>query len=427
MKNISASLITIGDELLIGQVMDTNSSWMAQQLNRIGIPVRRRVSIGDNADEIRSTLDAEKASADLILITGGLGPTSDDITKQVLCEYFHSKMIVNEGALQNVKYLFEKVFKKPVTGVNLKQAEVPEVCEVIQNKRGSAPGMVFNQGNTLFVSMPGVPYEMQGIMEDLLPDLSKRFRLPGIIHKTILTAGIGESSLAEILSGFERQLPGDIRLAYLPGHGMVRVRLSTSGFDKASVAEGMSRQFSQLKELVREYTVTDEDESMEQVLGNLLRKNKKTISTAESCTGGAIASLITSVPGSSAYYEGSIVSYSYLTKETLLNVKKEVLDTYGAVNEETVREMLAGLLAKLDTDYGIAVSGIMGPGGGTPDKPVGTVWIAAGNKERQVVRMLKQRFDRKKNIEVTAVMALNIMRLFIMEETGKGPVHTADS
>ena len=416
MKNIDASIITIGDELLIGQVIDTNSAWIAQQLNRAGIAVTKRIAVGDDAHEIWNALESEKGNADVVLITGGLGPTSDDITKQLLCKYFDGKMIVDKGALDNVKFLFEKIYNKPISEVNLKQAEVPDVCEVIQNKRGSAPGMVFQKDGTVFISMPGVPYEMQGIMEDVIPMLEKRFELPAIIHRTILTAGIGESALAEMIKDFEAQLPPEIKLAYLPNYGMVRLRLTTSGFDKVKTEKVINEQFEQLKELVKTYMVTDKDESMQEVLGNILSKNKKTISTAESCTGGVIASLITSVPGSSAYYEGSIVSYSYDIKEALLNVKKETLDKYGAVSEETVKEMLWGLLNKMKTDFGIAVSGIMGPDGGTDEKPVGTVWIAVGNKEKQIAQKLKQRFGRQKNIEVTAVMALNMMRKFILQE-----------
>lgn len=416
MKNINATIITIGDELLIGQVIDTNSSWIAQQLNRIGITVKKRVAVGDDAEEMRNALDIEDDNTDVILITGGLGPTSDDITKPFLCKYFNGKMVVNEGALENVKRLFEKVYHKPVTEVNLKQAEVPDVCEVIQNKRGSAPGMLFNKGKSIFISMPGVPYEMQGIMEDLIPYLEKKFSLPEIIHKTILTSGIGESAIAEILTGFEKQLPKEIRLAYLPNYGMVRLRLTTSGFDKIKTEKVIHDQFLQLKKLVKDYIVADEDDTMQEVIGKILLKDKKKISTAESCTGGSIASLITSVPGSSAYFEGSVVSYSNNIKKSLLGVNENTLEKYGAVSEETVKEMLSGLLNTMNTDYGIAVSGIMGPDGGTPEKPVGTVWIAVGNKEKIVTQKLKQRFERKKNIEVTATMALNLMRKFIVEE-----------
>ena len=417
MKNIYASIITIGDELLIGQVIDTNSAWIARQLNKIGIAVKNRIAIGDDADEIRATLDFESRNTEVVLLTGGLGPTNDDITKELLCDYFSGHMIVDQGALENVKYLFEKVYRKPVSDINLKQAEVPDVCEVIQNKRGSAPGMVFHKYGTVFISMPGVPYEMMGIMEEVIPYLQKKFQLPLIVHKTILTAGIGESALAEIIKDFEDQLPKEIRLAYLPNYGMVRLRLSSSGFDKLKTENAVTEQFLLLKNLVRDYLVADEDESMQEVLGKMLLQKKKTISTAESCTGGSIASLITSVPGSSAYFEGSVVSYSYEIKETLLGVKKETLEKFGAVSEETVREMLLGLLGKMKTDYGIAVSGIMGPGGGMPGKPVGTVWIAVGTKEKQTIKKLNQRFGRIKNIEVTSVMALNLMRSFMVDES----------
>jgi nicotinamide-nucleotide amidase len=251
MKNIDASIITIGDELLIGQVIDTNSAWIAQQLNRAGIAVTKRIAVGDDAHEIWNALESEKGNADVVLITGGLGPTSDDITKQLLCKYFDGKMIVDKGALDNVKFLFEKIYNKPISEVNLKQAEVPDVCEVIQNKRGSAPGMIFQKDGTIFISMPGVPYEMQGIMEDVIPYLEKRFELPAIIHKTILTAGIGESALAEVIKDFEARLPSEIRLAYLPNYGMVRLRLTTSGFDKIKTKNVINEQFEHLKELVQ--------------------------------------------------------------------------------------------------------------------------------------------------------------------------------
>lgn len=414
MENIYASIITIGDELLIGQVSDTNSAWIAQQLNKIGIALNNRISVGDDAPEIRKALDFGSKNSQVVLITGGLGPTNDDITKNVLCEYFQGKMIVNQASLENVKRLFEKVYKKPVSEVNLKQAEVPDVCEVIQNQRGSAPGMVFKKDDSIFISMPGVPYEMQGIMEDVIPMLQKKFHVPAIIHKTILTSGIGESALAEKIKDFEDKLPKEIRLAYLPNYGMVRLRLSTSGFDKSKTENAIKNQFTALKELVKEFMVADEDLTMQQVVGKLLLENNNTISTAESCTGGAIASLITSVAGSSAYFKGSVVSYSNEIKQELLGVKKETLDAYGAVSEQTAREMLSGILKKMKTDFGIAVTGIMGPGGGSEEKPVGTVYVAVGNKEDQAVQKFKQRFTREKNIEVTSVMALNLMRKFLV-------------
>ncbi|MEO6949537.1 MAG: CinA family nicotinamide mononucleotide deamidase-related protein, partial [Ginsengibacter sp.] len=416
MKIINAIIMTIGDELLIGQVIDTNSSWMAKRLNEIGICVRKRIAIGDNENEIVDALDQEVNHADIILITGGLGPTSDDITKDVLCRYFNGKLLVNSEALQNVKHLFENIYKKPVTAINLKQAEVPDICTVIQNERGSAPGMVFKKGEALVISMPGVPYEMQGMMEKVLHFLENEFHTPTIIHKTILTSDIGESAIAELLVNFEKHLPDDIKLAYLPNHGMVRLRLSASGFDKVQINSMVNDQFNHMRKLVNDYVVTDVDETIEIVLGKLLLKNNKTISTAESCTGGAIAALITSVPGASVYYEGSVVSYSYAIKESMLGVKKDTLTTFGAVSEQTVIEMLQGVIGQLKTDFAIAVSGILGPGGGTDDKPVGTVWVAVGNKDRFKTQLFHLRYDRKKNTEVISTNAINMMRKFILEK-----------
>lgn len=415
MKNTQASIITIGDELLIGQVIDTNSSWIAQQLNDAGIAVKRRVAVGDSRDEIIKILDEESARSEIILITGGLGPTSDDITKIVLSEYFGGKMVVNKEALDNVTYLFEKIFKRPVSAINRQQAEVPDVCEIIQNKSGTAPGMIFRKDKTIYISMPGVPYEMKGMMEEsVIPLLKKSFELPAIVHRTILTVGIGESALAEIIKDFEESLPKNIKLAYLPNYGMVRLRLSTTGFDRTQIENEISKYFEELKLVTKDYLVTDVDERMPVVLGKLLKSKNKTVSTAESCTGGYIAHCITLVPGSSEYYEGSIISYSYKIKETLLDVSEDTLTTNGAVSEQTVTEMLNGLLAKLKTDYGIAVSGIMGPEGGTEDKPVGTVWIAVGNRNNHQTQKINLRFNRERNIEVTSFIALNFLRRFIL-------------
>ena len=416
MKTINAIIITIGDELLIGQVIDTNSSWMAKCLNEIGVSVLKRIALGDDAAEIVKTLDKEIKSADIILITGGLGPTSDDITKDVLCRYFQGVYVVNKKALINVKHLFENIYKKPVTTVNLKQAEVPDVCTVIQNERGSAPGMIFKKGECTVISMPGVPYEMQGIMKQVIPYLNEKFRMSAIVHRTLLTVGIGESAIAELLVMFEKKIPDGIRLAYLPNFGMVRLRLSASGFDAVRIRRMLDDQFGQMKKILKNYIVTDEDEPIEVVLGKLLMKNNQTISTAESCTGGAIAALLTSVPGASKYFEGSVVSYSYGVKEKVLGVKPDTLLSFGAVSEQTVVEMLNGVLSKLDTDFAIAVSGILGPDGGTIDKPVGTVWVAVGNKEQYKTQLFHLRYDRKKNTEVIANNAINLMRKFILEK-----------
>jgi len=412
---VQATIITIGDELLIGQVIDTNSAWMAQELNKAGIAVLRRVAVGDVWDEIWNALDEESKQAQIILITGGLGPTADDITKPLLCKYFGGKLIVDEGARQNVLNIFTKL-NRPIIERNLLQAEVPDVCTVIQNKRGTAPGMLFNKEGKVFISMPGVPHEMKGMMEDdVIPHLTAQFELPVIIHRTLLTAAVGESFLAELVQDFETALPPQIKLAYLPNYGMVRLRLSTSGFNKAQIEQDIEKQFAQLQVLVAAYLVTNQDEPMEKVVGKLLLQKNKTMCTAESCTGGYIAHLLTSIPGSSAFYDGSVVSYSYGAKEDLLHVNHQTLLTKGAVSEEVVTEMANGALQNIKSNYVIAVSGIMGPGGGMPEKPVGTAWIAVGNAGKITAQKVFFRFDRARNIQLTAVTALNLLRKFILE------------
>ena len=415
MKTTQATIITIGDELLIGQVIDTNSAWMAQELNKAGIRVCRRVAVGDVWDEIWQALDEESKHADIILITGGLGPTADDITKPLLCKYFGGQLVTDEKALDNVKYLFETVFRRPLTDRNIKQAEVPDVCTVVQNKRGTAPGMWFEKNGKIFMSMPGVPHEMKGMMaDDVVPRLQKHFSFPHIIHRTLVTFGIGESMLADLIQGFEEALPEHIKLAYLPNYGMVRLRLTTSGTDKDAVEKEVNGLFAQLQVLVKEYLIANEDETMQDAVTKKKIQRKQTVSTAESCTGGYIASLITAKAGASNYYDGSVVSYSYKAKEDLLGVDKNILETLGAVSEEVVIQMAKGALKNIGTDYTIAVSGIMGPGGGTGEKPVGTVWVAVGNNKNIITQKFHFRFDRERNIALTAMNALNLLRKFIL-------------
>jgi nicotinamide-nucleotide amidase len=413
----NVSIITIGDELLIGQVLDTNSAWMAQELNKAGLRVKRRVAVGDVWDEIWQTLDEEAAQAEVILITGGLGPTADDITKPLLCKYFGGTLVQNDAALQNVTYLFEQVFKRPLTPRNIKQAEVPDVCTVLQNKRGTAPGMLFNKAGKIFVSMPGVPHEMQGMMtHDVIPLLKQKCNISYITHRTLLTFGIGESMLADMIRDYEEALPADIKLAYLPNYGMVRLRLTANGTDSSQTDQRIRELFEQLQALVKDYLVTNEDIPMEKILGNLLAQKNKTIATAESCTGGYIAHLITSIPGSSAFYKGTIVSYDNDVKTSLLQVSEEMLAQNGAVSKPVVEQMVRGVLQNIPTDYAIAVSGIMGPDGGTEEKPTGTVWIAVGNAQRQLSQQFHFRFNRQRNIQLTAINAMNLMRKFIIEE-----------
>lgn len=417
--SVTASIITIGDELLIGQTIDTNSAFIAQELNKIGVWVRRRVAVGDVYDEIWDALDEESKESDTIIITGGLGPTADDITKPLLCKYFGGKLVVNEEVLTHVKYLFEKIYRRPgpILERNLKQAEVPDVCTVLHNARGTAPGMLFHKDRRVFISLPGVPHEMKGLVtSEVIPRLLNEFRMPAIVHKTVFTAGQGESVIAELLKDFEPALPEHIKLAYLPNYGMVKLRLTAKGNSKAEVETEMQPYFEKLQDLVKEYLVTNEDEGLEIVVGKLLKAKNKTMGTAESCTGGYIAHLITSVAGSSAYYKGSVVSYDNTVKENLLGVQHEILMSAGAVSKETVIQMANGAVQTLKVDYALATSGIMGPGGGSEDKPVGTVWIAVASKEKTETLKLNLRFDRQRNIAMTAANALNFLRKFILSD-----------
>lgn len=412
-----AAIITIGDELLIGQVVDTNSAWMAQELNKYGIRVTRRVAVGDNWDDIWNALDEESAKCRILLITGGLGPTADDITKPLLCKYFGGAMTVNQEARDNVLRIFETILKRPAGERNLKQAEVPDNCTVIQNRRGTAPGMWFEKNGRVFVSMPGVPHEMKGMMEtDVIPRLLGHFSFPHIAHRTLLTAGIGESVLADLIQHWEEKLPPHVGLAYLPNYGMVRLRLTIIAPDKKEVEKEIDHYFTELQDLVKDHLVTNRDESMEQVLARLLTERGEKLAIAESCTGGYIAHLLTSIPGASAYLAGGFVSYANEAKETMLGLTSELLIEKGAVSEEVVRRMAEAAKERLGTDYAIAVSGIMGPEGGSPEKPVGTVWMAATGNGKTIARKLFFRFDRQRNIQLTAISALNMLRQLIRGE-----------
>ncbi len=416
MEKIIASIITIGDELLIGQVVDTNSAFISQELNKAGVWVKRRVAVGDSKEEIIRALNEESRDSNIILITGGLGPTADDITKPVLCEYFGGKLVMNEEVRKHLIYLFEQVYRRPIIERNLKQAEVPDVCTVLPNARGTAPGMWFEKNGKVFVSLPGVPHEMKGLMTaEVLPRLQQTFTMPFITHRTLLTVGMGESFIAERIKDWEEKLPAHLKLAYLPNYGMVRLRITGWSTDKTRLENELDTEFGKLKQLVQEWLVTDEDETLPMVLSKLLRSRKKTMATAESCTGGYMAHLITAISGASNIYKGSIISYDNEIKISALNVSPASLQKAGAVSEEVVKEMAAGALAKLNTDYAVAVSGIMGPDGGSPEKPVGTVWVAAGDRTKLVTHRFQFRFDRARNIEMTAIQALNLLRKFIVE------------
>jgi nicotinamide-nucleotide amidase len=337
----------------------------------------------------------------------------------LLCDYFGGKMVVDEMVLEHVTAIFRRL-NRPIIERNMKQAEVPDVCTVLKNKRGTAPGMLFRKSNCIYISMPGVPHEMKGIMTDeVLPLLQREYKMPFILHRTLLTAGVGESFIAEKIVTWEEALPPDIKLAYLPNYGMVRLRLTATGTDKTTLDKRIDTLFAELQELVREWLIVTEDIPLEQALGKLLFNKKKTMATAESCSGGYIAHLITAIPGSSEYFKGTVVAYAYDVKEDVLGVQHSTLETKGAVSEETVTEMLNGLLQKTTADYGIATSGVMGPGGGTDDKPVGTVWVAVGSREKKLAKKLHFRFDRLKNIELTATNALLMLFQFIEGEQDK--------
>jgi nicotinamide-nucleotide amidase len=418
MNKTYASIITIGDELLIGQVIDTNSSWIAQELNKIGISVKHRLAVGDVWDDIWDALVEESKKVDIILITGGLGPTADDITKPLLGKYFNGNLVMDQPTLDHITHIFERVLKKPMLERNIKQAEVPDTCKVLKNEMGTAPGMLFNKDNKIFIAMPGVPHEMQFIMTNhVLPLLLEKYQTGFIEHRTLLTSGIGESFLAELIKDFEAALPSHVKLAYLPNFGMVRLRLSAWGVDKNILIKELDNLFNTLKINVKDYFIVDKDVSLEVVVGQLLNERSQTVATAESCTGGYIAHLLSIHPGSSTFFTGTVVSYANIIKERLLGVSHEILTTVGAVSQETVLQMAKSVREVMQTDYAISVSGIMGPGGATDEKPVGLVWVAVANKDKCIAKSFNFRFGRKKNIELTATNALNMLRQFILENS----------
>ena len=371
-----AEIITIGDEILIGQIVDTNSAWIAQQLNQIGVKVKQISSVSDNKEHILKALSEAEERSSLILITGGLGPTKDDITKHTLCEYFNTQLVFNQEVYNNVEKIFS-LRGKTVSETNRHQAEVPSNCIPIENKLGTAAGMWFEKNVKVFISMPGVPYEMKGMMENILLDkIKSHFTTPSIIHRTILTQGIGESYLADMIAEWEEALPSNMKLAYLPSLNMVRLRISASGENKERLEEEVSKQAVSLQSIIKEYIFGFETDTLEGVIGKLLLENKQSLATAESCTGGYIAHLITKVAGCSEYYKGSVIAYSNEIKTMELNVNPNDLQQYGAVSREVVEQMAKGVKEKFNTDYAIATSGIAGPTGGSIEKPIGTVWIA---------------------------------------------------
>ncbi len=412
---MTAHILTIGDEILIGQIIDSNSAWMAEQLNLQGIRVTKIISISDTAEAIREALDDSFAKTDLILMTGGLGPTKDDITKKTLAEYYGVGLSFHEESFERLSKLFAR-WGRATTPAHREQCHMPDNAKILTNKAGTAPGMWFAKEGKIAVSMPGVPYEMKYLMEhEVLPLIASTFPGKPITHRTILTIGEGESRIAHRIKDIEENLPAHIKLAYLPNLGQVRLRLSATGDNLGELKKELDTQVGLVEARIPEFVFGYEKDTIENVMGALLIKNKKTIATAESCTGGLVAHRITSIPGSSAYYEGSVIAYSYKLKEKLLNVSPETLKTHGAVSEQTVKAMLEGLLERLGTDIGIAISGIAGPGGGTPEKPVGTIWIAVGDKHKTNTLRLQLGKSRSNNIKYTATKALDMVRHFLLK------------
>jgi len=411
---MKAEIITIGDEILIGQTIDTNSAWIANEVNLIGIDIIRISSISDKKADIIKALDNIGSDIQLVFITGGLGPTNDDITKYTLAEYFGGKLIQNKEVLEQIEQF---VFKRnaQMNERNIKQADVPDNCKVISNRIGTAPGMWFEKNDTIYISMPGVPFEMKEMMSNsIIPELKKKNQDIFIIHKNVLTQGMPESKLAEVLEEWESELPKEIALAYLPSPGIIKLRLTAKGKNKEFLEKLIADVIKKLESIIPELICGYDSDLLEQAIGKVLLTKNKTLSIAESCTGGNIAHLITSVPGSSAYFTGGVVAYSNEIKTRVLDVSVSNIDTYGAVSKQVVEEMAIGVLNKFNTDFAIATSGIAGPDGGTKDKPVGTTWIAVADKTKVISKLFVFGDQRERNIQRASLTALNMLQKLVL-------------
>lgn len=411
-----AEIITIGDEILIGQIIDSNSAWMAQKLNDAGIRVKQITSVSDDREHIMEALTLAGSRASLIIMTGGLGPTKDDITKKTLAEFFNTGFRQDAESLENVRRIFART-SRPMLDVNLRQADVLENCVTLQNKNGTAPGMWIRQDDKVYVSLPGVPFEMKYLMEEeVIPKIISEFKLPVICHYTILTSGLGESTLADEISDIEDSLPPHIRLAYLPKLGLVRLRLSGYAGNKQELEQEIKSYADQIVRRLGDYVIAEADVPLEKNVLDFMKERNLTLSVAESCTGGAISQLITQHPGCSAVFLGGAVSYSNQLKEDILGVLPGTLERFGAVSEETVKEMASGAVQKFKSNYSIAVSGIAGPDGGTEDKPVGTVWIAVANADKAIARKFQFGSRRLQNIERAAISGLTMLFKFLKQD-----------
>jgi len=413
---VRAEIITIGDEILYGQILDTNTQWISFELDKLGIKTIRKSSIGDSEDEITSILHEAKSRADVVFITGGLGPTKDDLTKKVLADFFQCSLEINEDALNDVTEFFLKRGRE-LTDINRGQSFLPTKAQFIPNKQGTAPCMWFDEFGVIWVSMPGVPYEMKAIMEnEVIPKLVSHFKTPIIYHKVIKTIGIGESYLSDLIQDWELSLPTHIKLAYLPSLGIVKLRLTAFGEDIEKLKLEVENQIDALRPLINSYIFGYNKDEISEVVGQLLLNNKATISLAESCTGGHLSHQFTQVPGCSEYFMGGAISYSNEIKKNILKVSESILHIDGAVSESCVSAMAKSVREKFKTTYGIATSGIAGPDGGTNEKPVGTVWIALASEGELITRKLQLGGNRLQNIHMTSLNSLNLIRRYLLKD-----------
>lgn len=413
---MNVHIVTIGDEILIGQITDTNSAWIAQQLNLHGIRVQGMSSISDEMDDIVNTLKHVTQQADIVLLTGGLGPTKDDITKKAIANFYETGFVFSQDTYDRILQFFERLGRS-TTDAHREQCYMPQNASLLTNKMGTAPGMWFDEQDKVVISMPGVPYEMKYLMEyEVIPQLLQRFPTQPIAHRTIQTIGEGESRIAKRIETFENNLPNNVKLAYLPSLGKVRLRLTAKGEAAATLEAQLDALVQELVPQIKELVFGYEKDSIESVVGQLLKERGLTLSTAESCTGGYVAHKITAIPGASAYFQGGVVAYANEIKEQQLGVRSETLAKHGAVSQQCVEEMAEGVRECFQTNIGLSISGIAGPTGGTPDKPVGTIWIAVANAERTQTRKLQLSKKRMLNIEYTTNQVLNMVRQMVLEE-----------
>jgi nicotinamide-nucleotide amidase len=414
---MKATIVTIGDEILIGQIVDTNSNFIAKELDRIGVETYEMISISDDKQHILNTFEQLQNKVDVVIVTGGLGPTKDDVTKKTFCEYFDDELVVNPEVLAHVTELIEGFYKRPISQLNKDQALVPSKCTVLHNKMGTAPGMWMKKENTVFVSLPGVPYEMKYLVEnEIIPKIVKEYKRPYIIHKTILTYGQGESLVAERIENWENNLPEFIKLAYLPNPGRVRLRMTARGTDKEELEKAIEENVQSLDAIIHDIIVGyEENETIETVVGKLLAKQNKTVSTAESCTGGKVASLLASVQGASAYFKGSVVSYATEAKVNVLGVPQDLIDQFSVVSAEVAAAMALNVKNILKTDYAIATTGNAGPSKGDSEAEIGTVFIALATPNGVITEEFNFGQPREKVIDRATIKSLEILQKEILK------------